>query len=224
MNIEKSFIFREFTKFMIFRLLKYRPLIKDPLALFSAEWLVNRFNMQVIFLIRHPAAFAGSLKHARWPHPFGHFLQQPLLMRDHLSAYKDEIEKFTHSKQDIVEQAILLWKIFYGTALNFMHQQKDWLFVRHEDISLDPVARFRDIFQRVNLTFSRRVEKVVIRHSCPERQGTPSDERFSVERNSKANIWNWKKRLTASEIDRIRIGVEEISDAFYCDEDWKSTG
>jgi hypothetical protein len=38
-----------------------RPLVKDPIALLSAEWLAETFGMDVVVLIRHPAAFAASL-------------------------------------------------------------------------------------------------------------------------------------------------------------------
>lgn len=217
-------VFRDFVKFTIFRTFNYRLLIKDPLAFFAAEWLANRFNLDVILLIRHPAAFAGSLKHAQWSHPFRHFLRQPLLMRDHLDAFKTEIEKFAHSEQDIVEQAILLWKIIYGTALKLMPKHREWLFVRHEDISLDPVACFRDIFQRINLKFSRRAERAIIAHSLPADWYRPESVSRSIQRNSKANIWNWRNRLTVSEIDRIRREVEETSGKFYTDSDWEPRG
>jgi len=58
------------------RLTGKRPLVKDPLAILSTEWLANRFNMDVVILIRHPAAFVGSLKVANWPFHFSHLLNQ----------------------------------------------------------------------------------------------------------------------------------------------------
>jgi len=85
-----------------------RPLIKDPIALFSAGWLYKRYNVQPIVMIRHPAAFCGSLKVANWPHPFSHFLEQPLLMETHLYPFKEEIERFAAEEMDIVDQAVLL--------------------------------------------------------------------------------------------------------------------
>src|SRR5579863_725251 len=46
-----------------------RALLKDPLALFAAEWIAARFDVQVVVLIRHPAAFVNSLMKAKWRHP-----------------------------------------------------------------------------------------------------------------------------------------------------------
>ncbi len=43
-----------------------RPLVKDPIALLSAEWLAERFSMDVVVTIRHPAAFAASVLRLGW--------------------------------------------------------------------------------------------------------------------------------------------------------------
>src|SRR5262245_42175545 len=34
-----------------------RPLLKDPIALFSAAWIAQNYNADMIVLIRHPAAY-----------------------------------------------------------------------------------------------------------------------------------------------------------------------
>jgi len=48
------------------RRLHARPLVKDPIALLSAEWLGERFGMDVVVTIRHPAAFAASVLRLGW--------------------------------------------------------------------------------------------------------------------------------------------------------------
>jgi hypothetical protein len=39
-----------------------RTVIKDPIAIMSAEWMYENFDLDIIVLIRHPAAFVSSLK------------------------------------------------------------------------------------------------------------------------------------------------------------------
>jgi hypothetical protein len=34
-----------------------RPLLKDPIAIFSAPWFAEKFDGQIVVTIRHPAAF-----------------------------------------------------------------------------------------------------------------------------------------------------------------------
>ena len=92
-----AYDFREFSRY---RRRGARPLLKDPIAVLSVEWLSDTFGMQPIVLVRHPAAFASSLIRYGWTHPFDDFLQQPLLMRDLLSPFEEEIASFAHSERE----------------------------------------------------------------------------------------------------------------------------
>jgi hypothetical protein len=64
--------------------------------------------------------------------------------------------------------------------------------------------------------------KKTIENYCGPKNPTeaPINDVYCLKRDSKSNIWNWKRRLSRSEIERIRIGVEDISRYFYSDEDW----
>jgi len=133
---------RDLGRFAFSRWRKARPLVKDPHAVFSAEWLARTFGMDVVVMIRHPAAFVGSVKKARWAFRFGQFLEQPLLMQHHLRRFQTEIEAFATKTADIVDQGILLWNVIYDVILQYRNRHPDWIFVRHEDLSRDPVSRF----------------------------------------------------------------------------------
>ena len=70
-----------------------RPLLKDPIAVFSAAWLARTFGMRVVLSVRHPAAFAASLKRLDWTFDFNQLLAQPLLMRDLLEPFGEQLER-----------------------------------------------------------------------------------------------------------------------------------
>jgi hypothetical protein len=199
---------------LVYRYQKRTPLIKDPLAIFSAEWLASRFDMQIVVLIRHPAAFAGSLKAKNWRHPFEHFLQQPLLMQ-RLASFRPEIEKFAHDEQDIIEQACLLWKIMYSVVREYKSTHPDWIFLRHEDISLSPVAEFEKLYLSLGLTFTSGVRRVIEAHSSGD-EGSSS----IIKRDSAANIFFWKKRLSQPELSLIKSRTGELASYYYDGSDW----
>ncbi|HXY70955.1 MAG TPA: sulfotransferase family protein [Actinomycetota bacterium] len=196
-----------------------RPLLKDPIAVFSAEWLAERFGMDVVVQIRHPAAFAGSLKRYEWSHPFGDFLAQPLLMRDLLEPFDAEIRDFAEHERRPFEQAILLWRLIHHAIIEYRDRHPTWIFRRHEDIAADPVAAFEDLYGRLGLTFTAAARAAVARSTDPSNPVESRDDR-GLARHSRASVWTWKDRLTAEEIERVRVETEPIWKEFYSDGDW----
>ena len=140
---------KDYAAFTLARPRHARPLLKDPIAVFSSEWLASAFDAEVVFLVRHPAAFASSLKRFGWSTASTTTLEQPLLMRDHLAPFEKEIRSSRPQPGDIVSQAILLWRMIYSTGPTFRERHPDWTFVRHEDLSRDPADRVpRDLRPR----------------------------------------------------------------------------
>jgi hypothetical protein len=214
-------VIKEYEQFLKYRNSQTRPLLKDPLAIFSTEWMASRFNLDVVILIRHPAAFAGSLKVKNWRFPFAHFLQQPLLMQNYLYPFKDEIKAHVEKERDIIDQAALLWKIFHHIIANYQEKHPDWLFVRHEDISFDPAIGFQKVFEHLNLDFSEAVQQKVQEYSNLEKSKSANQKVPTWKRDSRSNIWEWQARLDLSEIERLRTQIEDVSSKFYTDADWK---
>jgi hypothetical protein len=197
------------------RLTSKRPLVKDPLAVFSSEWLADRFNMDVVVLIRHPAAFVGSLKVADWPFQFDHLTNQPLLIERLLSAYEDEIQDFAENEHDLVDQAILLWNLVYSTVQMYQEKYGDkWIFIRHEDLSRSPLEEYRKIFKQLGIPFTEKADFMIKKYSYD------AEDQSRLSRDSKTNIWKWKSRLTEDEIARIKARTHHIAKDFYQESDW----
>jgi len=196
-----------------------RVLMKDPIAVFSCEWLAARFGMDVAVIIRHPAAFVDCIQRRNWTHDFSHFLKQPLLMEEHLSPFKEEIVRLAEKRHDIFDQAILLWKLIYHVVGKFRLRHADWLFIKHEDLSLDPESGFREIFRHLNIKFNKAARKIIGEHSS---SSNPIDgDIHLIKRNSKAIVKKWKNEFTSQQIKKIRESVEPISRNFYANEDWE---
>lgn len=194
-----------------------RILLKDPFAVFSTEWFARRLSCKVVIAVRHPAAFVNSLKRLNWPFDLQDLLDQPLLMRDHLEPYRGQIE--AAQKGDIIDQWALLWNLIYGTVHAALERNPDFIAVRHEDLSLDPVNRYRELYQSLDLEFSPRVEKM-IRESSSAENPAEGKRVHSFKLDSRANISTWKKRLTQDEIRRIREKTQEVASIYYPDATW----
>lgn len=196
------------------------PLVKDPIAFFSAPWLAKNFNMQVVSLTRHPAAFAYSLIRKDWKFPFKHLLRQHELMEQVLPQFKKEITDFAKEEKPLLEQACLVWRILYATSNKYQKEHKDWIFLRHEDLSANPTKAFKDLFSRLGLEFSPKVEAFVKESSGSENQkGTVANEE-QLKRDSAANIKYWKDKLSVEDIEKIKDLTKDIWPLFYTEADW----
>ncbi|PSR17472.1 hypothetical protein C8255_12515 [filamentous cyanobacterium CCP3] len=134
-------VIKDYLQFRSSKFQKLRPLLKDPLALFSAEWLSLKFNADILVLIRHPAAFVSSIKRKHWEFPFDHFLKQTSLMESLPEYLQLEVKDYTETPQDIIHQASLVWKICHFQISQYIIQYPEWLFLKHENLSLSQGKR-----------------------------------------------------------------------------------
>ena len=210
---------RDFHTFFIGSMHGQRALLKDPFAVFSTPWFAQKLNCQVVITVRHPGAFASSLKRLNWPFDFHDLLDQPMLMRDHLGADRAEMESI--KPDDIIGQSALLWRMIY----RFVHSTRslfpDIKIVRHKDLSLDPVEGYKKLYESLGLTFTEKVRNVILNASSSDNPTELSTNKVhSVKLDSRANVNNWKKHLSDDEIKRIRKMTEEVSHLFYSDNEW----
>jgi len=210
---------RDFSIFLRGRFLRQRPLIKDPFAVFSAPWFAERLGCRVVITVRHPAAFASSLKRLNWPFDFRDLLEQPVLMQRWLGVDRAEMELI--GTDDVVGQAALLWRMVYRIVARTMKLHPLFIVVRHEDLSLDPVSGYRDLYAALDLDFTPKVEQTILNASSAENPVELSKKKVhAVKLDSRANLDNWKKRLSADEIIRIRKMTGKTAKLFYSDEEW----
>jgi hypothetical protein len=196
-----------------------RPLLKDPFAVFSLSWFVERLNFQVVVTVRHPAGFASSLKRLNWSFDFGDLLNQSLLMQDYLEPYRNDMQAV--KSDDIIGQASLLWATVYRVVHSLRQRIPSIQIVRHEDLSLDPVSGYRTLYQSLGLDFTPGVERAILNSSSSENPTELSRKKVhAVKLDSRRNLDNWKRRLTSDQVDRIRRVTEEVAHLYYPEVNW----
>ncbi len=209
---------RDFARVQRVRRRRPRPLMKDPIALLSAEWLAQRFDMDVVVLIRHPAAFASSLKRLGWRHSFATFLDDGRVP-DVIQPYENEIRAQAREPGDLLAQAALLWRLLYNAVATYRERHEDWVFLRHEDVSLEPPGSFERLYERLGLELTEAARAEIERASS---SGNPSEPPtpHAVELDSAASLGRWRGELTPEEIDTLRERTSDVWPRFYSGEDW----
>jgi len=190
-----------------------RILIKDPIALFSADWLYKRYDLQVICMSRAPLGFVGSLKHAGWDFDFTNFERQEALMRAFPSRFAEQIVNACRGEGDLIERSCLLWNILHYTIDGYRRRFPDWLFLKYEDMAASPAEYFEELFGYLGLQISQITKSYIERYSS-DRNPAESDDTAFGPRNAAKSLDNWKHRLQPEEVNRVQIRTAEMADRF----------
>ena len=214
---------RDFAYFEAMRQRGARVIVKDPLAIFSADWLAQRFGAQVVVIIRHPASFVASMRAAGFIMHFKSLHNQPRLIEDRLAPFAEAIAAATLNPSDSIEANTLLWNVLHHHIDQLRSEHSDWIFVRHEDLSRDPVTSFGELFDRLGLDFSETVRTSLDQFTTdPGALGRLSlfGNKRRTMRNSQESMTYFRKRLMPEQIDQIRRDAAPLWQLFYSEEDW----
>jgi hypothetical protein len=196
-----------------------RPLVKEPHAVFSAGWFLERLGSDVVVMVREPLAVVSSWKRLGWSFDFENLLEQPALMRDWLRPFEAEMAAALSPACDLVDRVALLWRVIYSVVADERFPAVQ--LVRHEDLSRDPVDGYAQLYEALGLTFTDTVAKAVEASSSSENPPETSVETpHETQIDSKANLQNWRHRLSEEEVARIRLVTEETAAAYYPDLVW----
>jgi hypothetical protein len=195
-----------------------RPIVKDPAALFSSEWLADRFGVVPIVMVRNPGAFVASIVRLGWRHPLRHFLQQPELMERHLASFESEIYDAAARPLAPMDEAILLWRILYTHVEYLRCAHDDWIFLRHEDLSLDPISQFERLYEQLGLHWSDRVAAAL--QPFVNGSKSASADPFQVRRNATENLWEWRRTLSSQDILHVRRRTDDVAALYYASDEW----
>lgn len=176
----------------------WRPLVKDPIASVSAEWLGRTFSMHVVVLVRHPAGVVSSLLRFRMTTPPEAFLAQPELLARLPGPMVDDL-RAAHSE---IDQAIMQWRVVNYLLDIYRRRNLHWVVVPFDQLALQPEDTFRSLCERLAVPFTPRMGKLIAQHSDARNPVEP-EKSWTLKRNSRVSKDQWKLRLTAEQVDYI---------------------
>lgn len=194
-----------------------RVIVKDATAAMSSEWLYQHFDLDVVVLIRHPAAYVASLMRMNWDFPFENFLSQDKLMENELFPFKKEIESVG---DDFIEKAALSWKCIYFVLTNYI-KRNNWIVKRHEDLSRNPVEELKKLYVEVGLEWNEKIRDKIQNFTASSNPTTAKEGvAHQLKRDSKNLVYKWKEKLTKEQVQRIKRITDPVSQFYYDDDDW----
>lgn len=213
---------RDWWIFWTGRIKSQLPLIKDPFAVFSSLWFNSFLGCRVVIVVRHPAAVTSSLVKLGWDFDFRDLLDQPLLMRDWLEPYRGEMEKLLSSTGDLIARSCLLWRMVYQSVHRMVGQLPGLSVIRHEDLSINPQTRFKQLYGELGLEYTPKVQdKIKAASSGDNPKETSRSKVHSVRIDSQSAVSSWQRRFSSADIDRIKMLTKDVAPLYYSNEDWE---
>lgn len=189
-------------------------LVKDPIAVFSTEWLARRFDALPVILVRDPVAFVGSLKQRNWDFDFRHWTDQPRLMAGPLDEFGDDVRAMVDSSDtDLIGQGIVMWNAIYGFVDSLRTAHPDYLVVRYETIASRPQLEVESLYGTLGLRYGPAQRAAVDEMTSADATGGDVAP-IEVKRDSRASLGTWRDRLDDDEVDRVRYGTDAVAQRF----------
>lgn len=173
-----------------------RLVIKDPFLSLSAQYLVRRHRFQVVFAVKHPAAFLLSLRRVGWDRsvPLDDLVAQRVID----AAQRD-------AARDPVSQAALLWNVVNRHALATARAlPKNVSIWSHERFCADPDREMKQLTRALRISYSDTIRAEVAQATRGEVVTPPMETIHALVRNSAAMAGDWRERLPQAEQAALR--------------------
>ncbi len=174
-------------------------LIKEIRACLFLRWIHERFpEVPIFFIIRHPCAVVASRMKLGWSTDgdIRHFLDQPALLEDFLSAKMDIIRNATTSE----EKHAIVWCVSNMVALQQM-QDAPMHTVFYENLLLYP----REVIQGLFHVIRQPYNESVFRHA---RRASMTTKRKSSILEDTNPTGHWRRELSEAQVSRV-LGIVE---------------
>jgi hypothetical protein len=211
------------TAFTVGRLQGKTALIDDPYAVLSVAWLVQHVGVRAVVIVRDPATFVGSWRNLGWTVDPGELVDQPLLMRDHLETFRDELQALRGS-DDWLATSCLVWRATYRVVDTVRRSCPGIVVCRYEDLSTEPVREFRRLYDALGLRWSETVRARVEAGTSGGQRGAqahPWSLRGGLSRtgfrpmDSRSALAASRSRLQPDEIDRVLALTRDVRALYY---------
>jgi hypothetical protein len=165
--------------------------VKSIYAVFSLDWLVERYNPQVIAIQRHPLNVVSSWRQLHIP--LFDLAARPAIIDRYLEPLGIEPPRVDASELSRIAWQVGLLTHVLGDAVD---GHPEWRMVTHEDLCREPVTGMRDTFDSLGLAWTDDVERFLNESNRPGEGLEPT--RVTTEQPHR-----WRKRLTDAEVEEI---------------------
>jgi hypothetical protein len=169
-----------------------RAVVKSVHGVLATEWITESFPVDVVVVLRHPASVLASWLELDLPDRDRHLDTHPVVRRRYLAPWGISVPG-----SDPLERAV--WQLGLLTAAleEAVANHPRWRVRTHEDLCVDPPAKFRALYEELGLLWTQDVAAAI-------EGGDQPGSGFDLQRQAQDAADGWRTRLEPSQRATVR--------------------
>jgi hypothetical protein len=176
-----------------------RLLVKTVHLPLAVEWLASEFDVDVVVLLRHPANVLASWISLDLNDQFARLDDRPAIRRRIVEAGEIPAPRADPLARMVWQIAVLNLGLEEAAARN-----PAWIVRTHEDLCVDPMAKFQVLYRQLGLTWNAQAEHYLTSNDRP-------GEGFPTQRVASDQPDAWKRRLAPGQIETMGSVLSEFA-------------
>jgi hypothetical protein len=183
---------------------------KDVNSNMLLAWVTKRFDINPVYLIRHPCAvIASQLKYKHWDYILkdvkAYFPNEEDRHKEIYETYQDIINTISKPEERLAAE----WALHNIVPIKHPENDKRWITVAYEKMYKEPEAELSRVFERLNIEMPADILDEIKKPSITAIEGSKSAI------HSGNQIESWRKFLSASQVNNILHITREFGIDFY---------
>lgn len=187
-----------------------RVIVKEVASFASTEWVYKTWFPEVLVIMRHPGAYAESVRKLhQGPSELTRLellTTNPILM----GKYKDMISAALSHVNSGVDASIVAWAIRTRVYLDAKAHHQDWRLVHYENIARAPVEEMKKIYCALSLSWNEDVKTRILATTTKDTKGS-----YSTSRKVGSRIDAWRTELPEETRSLARHMLEILDIPYY---------
>ena len=207
-----EFVFNAPTKFWAkgFDFRSNRHVLKVTDAKPVIDWFDSTFDVDIVFLTRHPIPQALSCLRNRWTLTVRPFLRDERFVARYLGDERLALCHEVMERGTDLERFVLNWALENLAPLQLLPERPQWTHVSYEQCVLDPDAVIERLSERLGLEDREAMLRTVTRPSGSSGRSTTETVGDIRSGRGAAALERWKNEVPADEIDRCLSLLESL--------------
>jgi hypothetical protein len=198
-----------------FRVRSDRVLLKITDAKAVMDWFDEHFDVDIVYVTRHPIAQSLSCLRNDWTLTTDAYLADPAFCEANLGDTVGYCRDVARSGSEL-ERWVLNWAVENVAPLRLLPSRPSWMHVRYEDAVVDPVNQLERIASALQLEDLDRMHSTLRRPSGSSAFSV-NGTRSAIERgDSEVLVNGWRAKVDTSDVTAAarvleRVGIDPLS-------------